>query len=122
MTAPPDLTQPAQPQPTDLEALFNTSEYFDVSAMSPAQQGSNPMLSSFSPNLGEPSAPYDRLETLQPDLTLGASETMNGMAETNERMGSFDYSNGTFGGEMMTGEGMDTVSDGLKGQDGQQGL
>ena len=40
--------------------------------------------------------------------------------------GKFDFNlgpgNGGYGGEALAGEGMDTVSDGLKGSEGGQGL
>lgn len=73
--------------------------------------------------LGEPSSQYNKMETLMPGQPLGSSDFMDGIGGSNERMGSFDYTNGgSFGGEMLAGEGMDTVSDGLKGVDGQQGL
>lgn len=59
--------------PTDLESLFNTSEYFDIGAMdvnSPAKgMGMTPNANPF--GLGEPSAPFDRLETLSPNENLG---------------------------------------------------
>ncbi|BEJ16489.1 hypothetical protein CspHIS471_0510940 [Cutaneotrichosporon sp. HIS471] len=67
--------------PTDLESLFNTSEYFDISAMdvtSPARNsgiGATP--ASLNPfGLGEPSAPFDRLETLSPNENLGGIPTV----------------------------------------------
>jgi len=122
MSAPPDLTQPSQPRPTDLETLFNTSEYFDLSAMSPVQQGSSTM-PSLDQNIGEPYAPYDRVETLMSSTMHGTGESMDVSNGTSERANSFDYaSGGGFGGEMLAGAGMDNVSDGLKGSDGQQGL
>lgn len=121
MSAPPDQNQAVQQQVTDFEALFNTDRYFDLSAMSPGQPSINTM-PTFSPSLTEPFSAYDRQESFLPNPTLGNGDFVDGIGGTGERMGSFDYANGGFGGEMLAGEGMDTVSDGLKGVDGQQGL
>lgn len=58
-----------------------------------------------------------------PSQALGKGELADVLEGTRERMGDFEYSTGAgFGGEMLAGAGMDTVSDGLKGADGQQGL
>lgn len=79
MSGQPELT--AGTLPTDLESLFNTSEYFDIGAMdvtSPAKHstiGVTPAaLNPF--GLGEPSAPFDRLETLSPNENLGGIATV----------------------------------------------
>ena len=145
----------------DLEALFNASEYFDLSAMSPPPP-ENPTLSmSFgSGGLGEASAPFDTLEGFAATMAsnggmsgmhLGqtgqGSSSMSGLNANGEMsngnsgrnlghgassldgmdFGKFDMglSNGNLGsggGETLAGEGMDTVSDGLRGGEAGQGL
>ncbi|WVQ94434.1 hypothetical protein IAU59_001513 [Kwoniella sp. CBS 9459] len=182
------------PNPNDLDALFNTSAYFDMSAIeagttAPAsgsgQGGSsntnfggghdNPVGHNFmgtsGGGLGEPSAPFDKLETLSPDHNLGSGNVMLSHSQTSQHqqhlnsgnnnhnnsnngysgqyggmvdqnmntnqhqnqnnggaMGlgaiSFDYGlNGNgFGGESLAMEGMDTVSDGLRGNGAGGGL
>ena len=119
MSAPPHLTQPSPSQPTDLDAFFNTSEFFDLSAMSPVPQGVSSMLG-FTPSLGVPSAPYDRLEALTPSQILESGDYLNRISDTNERMGS--TLNGTNGEEFLAGGGNDSVSDGPDGADDRQGL
>ncbi|WVR04036.1 hypothetical protein IAU60_001035 [Kwoniella sp. DSM 27419] len=161
----------------DLDALFNTSAYFDMSAIeagtsAPSNQDQNVVNNStndfaFHASLGEPSAPYDRFETLTPNTELGGGNIMlsgssgggtgnaaygvppdqnrvmdnaslhvhphgqsqthvqnQGQPQSQNNLGvgglgamTFDYGmNGAgFGGESLATEGMDTVSDGLKG-------
>ena len=107
---------PAAPVPADLEALFNTSEYFDLSAMSPVQPGSDAM-QTFAADFGGQPIPYDRLDSLAPGTNDIAGDTTGNGAMP------FDYAmSGGFGGENLAGEGMDSVSDGLQGNDAQQGL
>ncbi|WVQ78679.1 hypothetical protein IAT38_000766 [Cryptococcus sp. DSM 104549] len=159
----------------DLDALFNTAAYFDVSGSGEGasqqqpqqqqqgqqqqQQGLHQQTGGpdFFSALGEASAPYDRFETLTPNADLGngnimlsgngasavqpgsfgsmgggEDHPMNGM---NGGMGgvgpagatghiSFDYGqNGHgFGGESLAGEGMDSVSDGLRQGGGNNAL
>ncbi|WWC98933.1 hypothetical protein V866_005827 [Kwoniella sp. B9012] len=161
----------------DLDALFNTSAYFDMSAIEAGttttsststqnqtynnnNNGSGNDFSSSHLNiggLGEPSAPFDRFETLTPtpmngnlmlsgDPSTNANQNQNqssaydqsqntgtatgsgsydnsGNGNNNHNI-SFDYGlNGMgFGGEALAGEGMDSVSDGLKGSNGGGGL
>ncbi|EIW69098.1 hypothetical protein TREMEDRAFT_11471, partial [Tremella mesenterica DSM 1558] len=83
MSAHPNLIS-STTVPTDLEALFNAADYFDISVIDTPLQGTS-QLSSNQNNqqphhlsmsnegllglgaLGEASAPFDRLETLTPD-------------------------------------------------------
>ncbi|WWC87490.1 uncharacterized protein L201_002380 [Kwoniella dendrophila CBS 6074] len=176
----------------DLDALFNTSAYFDMSAIEAGttssssntnhQHSNSNSYNDFSSahintsnnnnGLGEPSAPFDRFETITPNgnttptngnimLTGNHSHTpgpslnhhhhnsmnsfdnnnnhqnnfnnfgsgngnhnSNNNGNTNTNQISFDYGlNGMgYGGEALAGEGMDTVSDGLKGNNANGGL
>lgn len=150
------------PQMTDLEALFNTSEYFDLSAMSPPPADTSVLPSMGNVTLGNNSGQLNTLENFvsinggssqQQDTNQsyiqnmdsnlnnngmrsnGSNTTMgqgmfmpNDLGATMEGIdfGKFDFTlgqgNGGFGGEALAGEGMDTVSDGLKGAEGGQGL
>jgi hypothetical protein len=106
MSAPPDLTGGSIPKveqndmPPDLEAMFNTSDYLNLAGLSPL--GSiypQPANSQAFGNFGGDS--------------FGMGEEIGGV--------NFDYGVGGFGGETLAREGMDTVSDGLRGSE-QQGL
>lgn len=102
MSAPSD-----PPGPSDLEALFNTNEYFDLSAMSPKVDET--VGSHMYGGLDGGLEMADYLASEPGDLTGGS----NG--------GGFEFDGDRgFGGEMLAGEGMDSVSDGLR--DENQGL
>ncbi|WRT65459.1 uncharacterized protein IL334_002402 [Kwoniella shivajii] len=165
----------------DLDSLFNTSAYFDMSAMEAGTTSSsnnnpygseninnnnNPNHNDFSISLGQSSSSYDRYESTTPQnghIMLGGgsnasgnnssnhydasstsfdnSNSNNSYNNSNNQMSSnstgnglghgnsggqisFDYGlNGMgFGGEALAGEGMDTVSDGLRGNNANGGL
>ncbi|WVO17977.1 hypothetical protein L204_105675 [Cryptococcus depauperatus] len=106
----------------ELEALFNTSAYFNTSGLENEENGAdrsntqtsafierNPGASStFLPTLGglgEASAPYDRFETLTPNAELGdGSAMLNDRNETTS--GPFNFSNDTDHPMDNTGTGM----------------
>lgn len=154
MSAQPELLAgPAQVQaqaavPADLEALFNTNDYVDLSALDTAVNtpniGSGQLPSTgFTPraasnrgsintnsnndmtfeNFGE-GGQYSNNQNQNQNQ---AGQTMMGDYMNDSMTGNamtFDFGqNGVgFGGEMLAGEGMDTVSDGLRGGDQNQGL
>ena len=155
MSAQPELLAgPAQVQaqaavPADLEALFNTNDYVDLSALDTAVNTPN-IGSGQLPSTGfTPRAPSSRGNT-NTEMTFesfgdggqgqyssnGQNQTQNQNQGGQTMMGdymndsmtgnamTFDFGqNGVgFGGEMLAGEGMDTVSDGLRGGDQNQGL
>ena len=97
--------------PSELEALFNTDDFVDLSSMSPSMP---PNLDSSISNIisgphGQPtSSSLLGVSTLN-DFAAAANGFTNG---TNDFAPTFDF--GGFGGEMLAGEGMDSVSDGLK--------
>ncbi|OCF45041.1 nuclear protein [Kwoniella heveanensis CBS 569] len=81
------------PNPNDLDALFNTSAYFDMSAIEAGTTAPATGLTQSGPTntgmgghagnlvgasggLGEPSAPFDKLETLTPNHNLGNGNIM----------------------------------------------
>jgi hypothetical protein len=136
--------------PGDLESVFNTTDYFDTatmdltsasphkptSAMSSAvptagiptshnmhSHNHNQAANIFGTSLGEPSAPFDRLETLSPNENLNAalaqyaSATAATTAHTNGSSGmeGIMFSNG-LGGDVLPSSGMDT--DGSRSQQG----
>lgn len=160
--------------PADLEALFNTSDYMDLSALAGSpnpidqgqgqnQQGQTQGFGSTSQQMtprasmsGGRSMSYTTTMSMSPttttatfghNVTLGSlmdtpgggmgsfsdpsdnvsnhnSNSMDNNINSNSHNDfSFDYGmmNG-FGGEMLATEGMDTVSDGMRGRDGNQGL
>ncbi|ORY29534.1 fungal-specific transcription factor domain-domain-containing protein [Naematelia encephala] len=140
MSAPSELVSGTGPAamasaPLDLEQLFNTSDYFDLSAMSPQPAGSTSLPGSTNlPGSTFASFANDTNAMLGESSTSGNSNGvgngafdfvtgLNGSLDTgtNGVLG-FDYSQpgAGFGGEMLAGEGMDSVSSGLK--DEQQGL
>ena len=130
----------------DFESLFNSSDYFDLSAMSPPQSNEAIPAINFG-SLGEASAPFDTLEGFAANMaaqnTLGnmtlsgngmMGQDANGSVRQNQNQAvvdtmdfskyDFSLNNGSFGrgGETLAGEGMDTVSDGLKGGESGKGL
>ena len=144
-------------QNNDLETLFNTSEYFDLSAMSPGpvgdsfvpfnmdsgqKNGSMDTLENFTAmamqNQGQPASSGQQGAGMQMLDGAGVDDFSRSHGSTGSYGGtggygdpandkSFDFSfsglgtNG-FGGEALAGEGMDSVSDGLKGNENGQGL
>lgn len=144
-------------QNNDLEALFNTSEYFDLSAMSPgpitdnsmsfnmdsSARGGRESLDSFTAMAMQNQSQGGQGQGQNPAagmmmLGSGSGTGMNDFARGLNGNGSgggggygdgekFDFglnglgANG-FGGETLAGEGMDSVSDGLKGNENGQGL
>jgi hypothetical protein len=153
MSAQPELLAgPAQTQvPADLEALFNTNDYVDLSALdstttSTPNMGNNTQLpTGFTPRASG-SGSYERSDsfgtangagmgynigqtsqggqtTMMEDF-MNDSMNMNVGGNGNGNSMTFDLGqNGLgYGGEMLAGEGMDTVSDGLRGGDQNQGL
>ncbi|WWC60002.1 uncharacterized protein I303_102565 [Kwoniella dejecticola CBS 10117] len=180
-------TNPSDALSNDLDALFNTSAYFDMSAIeagTTSNTNSNNNLYAGSNNnnnnstndfssagipgmtgasgsggmgLGEPSAPYDRFETLTPthgNIMLSGNSTYDHQNQNTSNTGSGTYDNTGFhmnntgnnnnnnngnngqgqisfdyglngmgyGGEALATEGMDSVSDGLKGNNANGGL
>ena len=124
-------------QSTDLEALFNTSEYFDLSAMSPVQPDKDTSSSNvlpelnFTTGLGEASAPFDRFENIYNFSGVGDGDG-GGVGygpptvDSGDGVGGeikYDYALHGIPGDGAFGErgtmGMDSVSDGLKGDQGQ---
>lgn len=133
MSAQADLT--AGQMPGDLESVFNTSDYFDTSAMdisSPNKAATSLAANVFATSLGEPSAPYDRLETLSPNENLGGignmtlqqyatanggsnGPTVNGVnGNSVTAMDTIMFSNG-LAGDVLPSTGVDAV-----GPDGQR--
>lgn len=192
------------PPATDLEALFNTSDYFDLSAMSPGPNTSNEGALAQFVGLGEGVDTLENFTAMATGQNMGghAGQGMNGINGMNgfggggasgssgaaaggnetimEMMGftdlgamraggaggaggnegngasggtfnpnhhagmstlmgnaaaggqdgqnhgevkfDFGFNGAGFGGEQLAGEGMDSVSDGLKGNDAGQGL
>ncbi|KAL1410219.1 hypothetical protein Q8F55_004224 [Vanrija albida] len=146
MSAQPELVT-GQTLPGDLESVFKTSEYFDSTVLdslaSPVKNGmsipsapaptfatahahanANPTLAS---SLGEPSAPFDRLETLSPNENLGSignvtlPQYLGTNGGNNSAMEGISFGS-SYGGELLSTTGMDTVSDGLQGNGSQPGL
>lgn len=155
MSAKPELLSAHQTQvPADLEALFNTNDYVDLSALDSSTTTPNPNSNSSSGMTGQQQQQFHSGFTPRPDGDTASSEMtgygvngdnsmmLNDFAQNNNSnnininngdigMGgngvgsmSFDFGNNGagFGGEMLAGEGMDTVSDGLRGNDPNQGL
>jgi hypothetical protein len=140
MSAQPELLAgPVQAQvPADLEVLFNTNDYVDLSALdntatnTPSMTNNSQLPSTgFTPrNNSNPSMGFESFGDISGQYNQnqnqgGGQATMMGdyMGDNSNSM-SFDFGqNGAgFGGEMLAGEGMDTVSDGLRGGDQNQGL
>lgn len=136
MSAQPELLSAHQTQvPADLEALFNTNDYVDLSALDSTnttpnipnqQQQQQQYHSGFTPRPDQ----QENLAGMQyNDIPGGEGGQMmmgeyhNDLGMTNNNM-TFDFGNNGvgFGGEMLAGEGMDTVSDGLRDNDPNQGL
>lgn len=133
MSAQPELFSGPQTQvPADLEALFNTNDYVDLSALdvsvtntptanlgnthpsgSGSGSGSGPMLPASSGSGFTPRSSGEANYMADFDINSAGGGNM-----------TFDFGNNGagFGGEMLAGEGMDTVSDGLRGSDPNQGL
>lgn len=123
MSAQPELLAgPAAAQaqaaiPADLEALFNANDYMDLSGLDSTNATPSTSLpttnTGYTPRPDEPA--YGTIGMGGGEFDTGAGNTM-----------TFDFGIGTngagFGGEMLAGEGMDTVSDGLRGNDPNQGL
>ena len=86
MSAPPDLTGPPQPLPSDLEALFDTSEYFDLSPTSPMIQSGSANMTTVGQNLGETSATHERQENCMPSQALGKGELADVLEGTRFRV------------------------------------
>ena len=132
MSAQPELlTGPqVQAQAADLEVLFNTNDYVDLSALdNTATNTPNMANNSQLPSTGF--TPRNNSSNMGFEFTGdgysnqgGSQTTMMGEYMDNSNPMSFDFGqNGAgFGGEMLAGEGMDTVSDGLRGGDQNQGL
>lgn len=128
MSAKPELLSAHQTQvPADLEALFNTNDYVDLSALDSSNTTPNIQQQQFHTGF-TPRA--DVNEGMEYGGGGVGDHTMmfNDFAQTSTSDvgmgGSFDFGNNGagFGGEMLAGEGMDTVSDGLRGPDPNQGL
>lgn len=136
MSAKPELLSAHQTQvPADLEALFNTNDYVDLSALDS---------STTTPNMSQQQQQFHSGYTPRADGDVGMgyggdnqmmlndfAQNTNNTSNNDMTMGgngnstmSFDFGNNGagFGGEMLAGEGMDTVSDGLRGNDPNQGL
>jgi len=135
MSAQPELLAGPQVQaqvPADLEVLFNTNDYVDLSAldntaMNTPNMAHNSQLPStgFTPrNNATGGMGFESFGDGQYSNQGGSQATMMGDYMDNSNPMSFDFGqNGAgFGGEMLAGEGMDTVSDGLRGGDQNQGL
>lgn len=154
MSAQPELLAGPAQVPADLEALFNTNDYVDLSALdsttaSTPNMGNSTHLPStgFTPRASTSSngafGQYDRDGSFgnghgnggnsQYDQQGGQATMMGdymndsmGGGSTNASGMTFDLGLGQnglgYGGEMLAGEGMDTVSDGLRGGDQNQGL
>jgi hypothetical protein len=135
MSAQPELLSgpQVQAQAADLEVLFNTNDYVDLSALdntatNTPNMANNSQLPStgFTPR-GNTNMGFEFTgDGYSNQAGGGAQSTMMGeyMDNSNANPMSFDFGqNGAgFGGEMLAGEGMDTVSDGLRGGDQNQGL
>ncbi|WWD16743.1 hypothetical protein CI109_101174 [Kwoniella shandongensis] len=88
--------------PNDLDALFNTSAYFDMSGVENSTgnttstttnnngngNGTQSSMPNYMSTLGEASAPYDRLETLTPNAELGNGNILLGGSSSNGQYGS----------------------------------
>ena len=136
MSAQPELLAGPQVQaqvPADLEVLFNTNDYVDLSALdntatNTPNLANNSQLPStgFTPRNNSTGMGFETFGDGQYNNQNqgGAQATMMGDYMDNSNPMSFDFGqNGAgFGGEMLAGEGMDTVSDGLRGGDQNQGL
>jgi len=132
MSAQPELLAGPQvpTQAADLEVLFNTNDYVDLSALdNTATNTPNMANNSQLPSTGF--TPRNNSSNMGFEFTGdgysnqgGSQTTMMGEYMDNSNPMSFDFGqNGAgFGGEMLAGEGMDTVSDGLRGGDQNQGL
>lgn len=123
MSAQPELyAGPPSQVPADLEALFNTNDYVDLSALD-VSAGNTPNLANT--NNGNVSM-LPNASTGYTPRASGETNYINDFDINNIGGGnmSFDFGNNGagFGGEMLAGEGMDTVSDGLRGNDPNQGL
>ena len=132
MSAQPELLSgpQVQAQAADLEVLFNTNDYVDLSALDNTATNTpnitnNSQLPStgFTPR-GNTNMGFEFTGDGYSNQGGGAQTTMMGEYMDNSNPMSFDFGqNGAgFGGEMLAGEGMDTVSDGLRGGDQNQGL
>lgn len=152
MSAKPELLSAHQTQvPADLEALFNTNDYVDLSALDSSTTTPNPNSGMTQQQQQQQQQQFHTGYTPRPDGDNSNSEMtgygsngdnpmmLNDFAQNSSNnsinggdigMGgnggtmSFDFGNNGagFGGEMLAGEGMDTVSDGLRGNDPNQGL
>jgi len=133
MSAQPELlTGPqVQAQAADLEVLFNTNDYVDLSALdntatNTPNMANNSQLPStgFTPRNNSTNMGFETFGDGYTTQGGGSQTTMMGDYMDNSNPMSFDFGqNGAgFGGEMLAGEGMDTVSDGLRGGDQNQGL
>jgi len=141
MSAQPDLV--VGQMPGDLEAVFNTTDYFDAATLdltgaSPHKAGASlpaPVPTAppagpptgisnsnsnnvFGTSLGEPSAPFDRLETLSPNENLNAALAQYAQTQTAANNGSSGmegimFTNG-LGGDVLPSSGVDT--DGSRSQ------
>jgi hypothetical protein len=142
MSAKPELLAAHQTQvPADLEALFNTNDYVDLSAldstsntpnMSQQQQQQQQFHSGFTPRAdGDGGMGYGsgsgignggENQMMLNDFAHQGSTGDIGMGGSGSMTFDFGNNGAGFGGEMLAGEGMDTVSDGLRGNDPNQGL
>lgn len=135
--------------PPDLEALFNTNEYFDLGALSPAQssnslpnqlgqtQGVQQGQERTERGRGNVSANGNGNFTLSGNMTDEFDINASGPRNTGSDFNYRDYGNNSGGGvgtadlrfdfaqpgsglagENLAMEGMDNVSDGLKGNEG----
>lgn len=126
MSAQPELV--AGQMPGDLESVFNTNDYFDAamdfastsphkapSAFSNAAPASATAGNVFGASLGEPSAPFDRLETLSPNehltsaLQQYAASASNQASNGSAAMDGIMFTNG-LGGDMLPSRGVETNS------------
>jgi hypothetical protein len=132
MSAQPELLAgpQVQAQAVDLEVLFNTNDYVDLSgldntAINTPSMSNNAQLPStgFTPRGSSTNMGFQFEDGQYNNQNGGGQATIMGDYMGDNNM-SFDFGqNGAgFGGEMLAGEGMDTVSDGLRGGDQNQGL
>lgn len=132
MSAQPELLAgpQVQAQAADLEVLFNTNDYVDLSGLdntainTPSMSNIAQLPSTgFTPRGNSTNMGFEFGDGQYNNQNGGGQATIMGDYMGDNNM-SFDFGqNGAgFGGEMLAGEGMDTVSDGLRGGDQNQGL
>lgn len=120
MSAQPDLV--TGQMPGDLEAVFNTTDYFNAgidltsttsfkSTIPAATPTAIPTNNVFGTSLGEPSAPFDRLETLSPNENLNAalSQYASQATKGSAAMDGIMFTNG-LGGDVMGNGAVDDAS------------